>query len=556
VSKPRTRCTGCQAPIQFQPGAGSRLCPFCGYINLVREQRVAAPALELKTDEIFHLIQRGELDKALRQAEELLDPGVQSVRLAFYRACTLFEMGQVTEAVYTLIDLTGLDAPQHLRADTHARLAEALFAADRKEEALESVERCTKLVEGHPDAQYTHAKILLEFGRLGEAAKVLEETLPSLGKRWKITFPPRPSSLLMMLARIYIKDKRSSKVTIPLENLLLQDTAAPLPMIAEAIHLLGVNYMELRRDKEEGLTLIRQSALLDPENRLGLLDSLKKAVEWCGGDVQSEIRNCSAKRKEVMTEIKEVFLVVDGLMVDPGAMNSETKLSSLNVDADKRTDILQAAAHRLGLRQFDRGTLYPLETMEDFRRWVVAWRAREYIRRLKREELEEERITKLKAALEVRQTRATFHRQRERVEDKRRTGRRRALRISLYSLSGLLVTALVFFVVFGDRWLDQFTGRLIKIECLGEAEGPPCTLHVSTGKVGRNRYRDRTASDSFLTRLLSSWLDQRVQKDGLLLYPLGFPWGDVPADRFKPCFGKPISKTRFSFAPVCVLPPP
>ena len=110
MEKTRTRCMGCQAPIQFQPGAGSRLCPFCGHINLVREQLVAAPTLELKTDEVFKLMQAGELEKALKLAESVSDDESQNFRLAFYRACILFDMEQVTEAVYTLIDLTGVDA--------------------------------------------------------------------------------------------------------------------------------------------------------------------------------------------------------------------------------------------------------------------------------------------------------------------------------------------------------------------------------------------------------------------------------------------------------------
>ena len=109
MSKERTRCSGCQAPIQLLPGAGSRLCPFCGYINLVREQRLAVPSLELKTDEVFHKIQKGNLKGALSLAESMLDPQAQSVRLAYYRACVLLGLEEVTEAVYAFIDITGLD---------------------------------------------------------------------------------------------------------------------------------------------------------------------------------------------------------------------------------------------------------------------------------------------------------------------------------------------------------------------------------------------------------------------------------------------------------------
>ena len=129
MSNPPARCMGCKAPIQFQPGAGSRLCPFCGYVNLVREQRLAVPPLELHTDEVFDRLQRGKLTQTIKEADKLLDPENQSIRLTFYRACALYGLGKIDDAIYTLIDLTGQEAPLALRADTHSYLARALLAA-------------------------------------------------------------------------------------------------------------------------------------------------------------------------------------------------------------------------------------------------------------------------------------------------------------------------------------------------------------------------------------------------------------------------------------------
>lgn len=554
MSRPHMRCMGCRAPIQFQPGAGSRLCPFCGYINLVREQRVAVPTIELRTDEIFALMQRGNLEEAQRQADDLIGAGIESYRLAFYRACVMFESGKVTEAVYTLIDLTGMEAPKQLRADTQALLAEALFAAERDEEALEATVRCLGLYENHPGALHTKAKILIEAGKIPEAIQVLEECIPTLSRRWKITFPPRPSSLLILLARCYIKAGRPGKSLVPLENLLLQDTAASLPTVAEAISLLGISYIETRPDREEGLALVRQAALLDPQNRMGLLTNLQTAIEKGGGDADAELGGLAEKRAEVLAEIRQVFRIADITVDDGGnadALPAETSLRSLDQDSDRRTDLLESSAHRLDLSYFDRGTLYPLQSLEDFRRWVVAWRARDYIRLLKHSRLEESRITRLKAAHEFQQGRASFHRQRERLQRKRGSRRHGKLRWIMLGIAGLALMGLVFLTVFGDRLLDSFEGRLVRIECRGNGNGPPCTLYVATDRAGVKRYRRRTSSNSPLTRLVSSWLDQRVQKDGLLSYPLDFPWGDIPADSFTSCRGKQVFKEKFSFSPRC-----
>ena len=107
---------------------------------------------------------------------------------------------------------------------------------------------------------------------------------------------------------------------------------------------------------------------------------------------------------------------------------------------------------------------------------------------------------------------------------------------------------MVYLALVGDRLLDRFEGTLAKLEC--PADGSPCTLHIATGDAGRARYRDREEG-SFITRMLGRWLDRRVQADGTILYPLGFPLGTIPADDYKKCAGKQIRKDRFSFTPEC-----
>lgn len=540
------------------------MCPFCGYTNLVREQRIAAPAAELETDEVFHMLQRAlrsgrdradqrlQLEAALQQAEHLLETSSGNVRIGFYRACLLAELGQSTDAAYALIDLTGMEAPLHLRADFHARLAQALHEAGRFEEALASTKRALELMKGHPAATVIRAKLFDEAGQPEEAVRVLEETLPRLGQRWKITFPPPRWSLLLLLARNYIQLELHHKAAVPLENILLQETAAPLQVVAESARLLGFNYLHVRPDKDEGLTLIRHAALLDPENRMGMLDALRQAIEGQGGNVAEELQSLTERRAEILAEIRQVFQVLDGLpQLDLTQLVPEVELQALDPDPDRRTDLMERAARRLELAHFDRGTLYPLATLEDFRRWVVAWRLRDFLRLLKHQEAEVDRKIKLKAAREVTGNRASFHRQRDRLTATRqiKVRRRRWLVIVLVVVVVLgLLGATAAWV--GDELLEHFDGRLVKISCRDERGRPPCTLHVAAGEEGKQRFQDRH-SDSWLTRILATWLDSRVQEDGTILYPLQLPWGHIPVDGFWRCQGKRIVKKRFSFEPTC-----
>ncbi len=555
MSNPPAHCMGCKAPIQFQPGAGSRLCPFCGYINLVREQRLAVPPLELRTDEVFDGLQRGKLAKTIEEADKILDPQDQGVRLTFYRACALYGLGKIDDAIYTLIDLTGQEAPLALRADTHSYLARALLAAGRTEEAMESARKALRLLEDHPDAQYTRAKILIEQDRTPEAAIILEEILPSLSQRWKVTFPPRPSTLLLQLAHIYVADQKFDQATVALEKLLLQDTAASLPMVAEAIGLLGGLYLDVRLNQEEGLSLIRQAALLDPDDERGQITALKETIRKTEGDLKEELQSLGQRRGEVLEDFKNVFRLVEGFPLDPAQLSPTTRLDQIYADADIRTDIMQRAANRLGIMHFDRGTLYPLHTVDDFCRWLISWKARDYIKRQKHDELESERLSKLKAAHEVQQTHGTFHRQKERVQSQRQQHRnkRRGRRTIIVFALLLLAVAIVIGFQTGDRLLDQFSGRLTKITCLGHDQGPPCTLYIATGTSGRARYQNRQSEELSIENLLSQWLDRRIQKTGVIRYPLGLPWGDIPVAAYRACLGKQVRKERFSFRPICLL---
>ena len=543
----------CEAPIQFQPGAGSRLCPFCGAVNLVREQLISVPEVELKTDGVFRLLGRGRLEQALQQAELVVESVGSHTRLDFYRACTLFELGRSQEAVYLLIDLTGTEAPLQLRADIRTKLAEALLMTDRLDEAEDSARRAQELLEGHPTARFIQARILMKRGDLIRAIDVLEDTLTQLNRRWKITFPPHRSVLLLLLARLFIKSDQHHKAFVPLENILIQETAAPLHVVAEAARLLGLNYLTSLDSREEGLTLIRHGAMLDPENRLGLLDALRSAVSQVQGNVTEEMDSFQLRREEILSEIQQAFLLVDGVSIDdPAQITPELEVATLGPNPDIRTDRLEDAAQRLKLKIFDRGTLYPLVTIEDFRRWVVAWRLRDYLRKLKRDEIEADRRTKLKAAREVTANRAVFHRQKERLAEQEVTTkhqRRNFLRWSLLTALALLAFLVVYLAVVGDRLLDHFEGTLTRIDC--PADGSACTLHIAAGQAGRDRFKNREEG-GWIARLLGRWLDRRVQPDGTILYPLDFPLNDIEADDYKSCSGKRIGKTRFSFTPECM----
>jgi LSD1 subclass zinc finger protein len=551
VEKPRTRCKGCNAPVQFQPGAGARLCPFCTTINLVREQQVATPALELKVDELFHRAQRGDLQGAREEAEKILDPAMLNVRLAFYRACFLLELKQTKDAVFALIDLTGVDAPAPLRADMHAKLAEALLQTGRVEEALESSRKCLELVEGHPTGVLIQARILVQMQKTGEAARLLEELLPSLAKQWKITFPPHRSAVLLFLAQVCLKDKRNEKAAGWLEALLLQETAAPLPVVVETTRLLADSLLQSKFTAESGLQLLRLGAFLDPENRAGLLEAMRQASSQCGSNPQTETEGFIQAREDLLREIRSAMCVqVPSLAGNPAIVTPTLELSALAEDPDARTDILEAVALRLEIRRFDRGTLYPVRTVEDFRRWAAAWRLRELLAKQKRNLIETQRVAGLKGV------RVETPLPKERIgltTGQRQAERRRhlGLWISLGALLGLLLAA-GFLAVAGDRFLDAFEGRLIKIECLGENQGPPCTLLVDGGEPARSRFKAREADPSWVGRLLGGWLDQRVTADGTLSYPLRFLWGNFSAAKYEPCIGQPIKKLRFTLSPVCL----
>ena len=276
MAKVRTRCMSCEAPIQFQPGAGSRLCPFCGSVNLVREQLISVPEVELKTDGVFRLLGRGRLEQALEQAERALASIGNHTRLDFYRACTLFELGRSQEAVYLLIDLTGTEAPLRLRADIHAKLAEALLFTDRLDEASKSVTQALELLDGHPTARFIQARILMRRESLVEAIGVLEDTLPQLERRWKITFPPPRCVILLLLARLFIKSNQHHRAFAPLENILIQETAAPLHVVAEAARLLGLNYTTSLDSREEGMALILELMAKSGRRLSELVDGLPR----------------------------------------------------------------------------------------------------------------------------------------------------------------------------------------------------------------------------------------------------------------------------------------
>ncbi len=540
----------CEAPIPFAPGAGSRLCPFCGAVNLVREQLIATPPTELKIDEVFRQYQNGHLQVALGEAEHLAQSITDNFRLGFYKACIMQDLGRSQDAIYALIDLGGVDAPAHLRADSQAKLAEALLLADRVDESIQAAERCLELQDGHPAGCLAMARALLEKGHLEEALGIAEDTLDRLDRAWRLTFPPQRHVLVLLKAQLcgLLNKHRESAAT--LEDLLLTDTAAPLQAVLEAVEMLAENFLKHALNNTAAVELLRRAAMLDPENRSGLLNALRSAAERTGVFFQDELDLFRRSRDELLAEIRSVIVQSDPKgVLDPDQITPDLDLTLLDSDPDRRTDLLERAAGRLQLTRFDRGTLYPLRTIEDFRRWVVAWQLRDLVKRLRRDEAEIDRIIDLKRARDQAVERAATTHKRSGPPGSRL--KRPWLGVFFLGLCILFVLAFLFLIMAGDRYLDLFEGNLVKVECIGENDGPPCSLHVAAGKAGRKRFRSRQLEESWLGKLWSNWLHGRIKADGTIVYPLDFPWSDLDADVYRRCVGKPIAKMRFTLSPIC-----
>jgi len=551
VERPKSRCLACAAPVPFQPGAGSRLCPFCGTINLVREQELAALPVELKIDEAFRLFQAGQPRLALDHLDALTGAAGDNLRLQLYRASVLLDLGQVEDAIYALVDLTGVDAPSPLRADVQAKLAEALLLGNRTEEALLAAERANELLEKHPTAAYHRAMALVRLDRLDEAQRLVVETQTRLDQPWKITFPPQGFLFPLLLAKIHEQRGEAAQEVQVLEGLLLKDTACPLHAVATASRMLGTAYMSAGGERRAAVSLLQQAAQVDPDNRFRVLDALRAAIEKLGETADAELDAFRAAREDLLAEVREAVLaVLPKAGLAPEQIRPEMELVRLDSEPDPRTDLLEAAAERMKLTRYDRGTLYPLHTLEDFRRWVASWRLRDRIQIIRYTQAEMERLGRLRSTRELAAVRPNggAHASGAQVLPPRP---RRAWRgWLLVGLSlGLLLGAL-FTILAGERYLDTWEGTLVKVECLGGADQPPCMLHVAAGDQGRRRFRAREAG-SGLSQLLARWLDGRVRADGTIEYPLTFPWGNLSAEHYRGCAGLSIVKRRFTLAPLC-----
>ena len=106
-----------------------------------------------------------------------------------------------------------------------------------------------------------------------------------------------------------------------------------------------MNYLTSLDSREEGLTLIRHGAMLDPENRLGLLDALRSAVSQVQGNVTEEMDSFQQRREEILSEIQQAFLLVEGVSIDdPSQITPQLEIASLGSSPDIRTDRLEEAA--------------------------------------------------------------------------------------------------------------------------------------------------------------------------------------------------------------------
>ncbi len=537
-----SRCLRCGAPIQFQPGAGSRLCPFCDTVNLVREQRVAAPRKELQTDEVFLLLQKGNPEEALLAAERIISTSRSTPRLGIYRAQALLALGRISEAVYALIDLTGEDAPRPLRADVHALLAEALWTAGRKKEAAESVEKSLHLLAGHPAAVLVKVNLLLEEDRSEAALALTAKAIGDLGKPWKITFPPPSWKFILVLARLQSRTGRAAQAIETLENMLLRLLSAPLPAIAEAFRRLGWAYMNQEPTGTHGLEFIRFSIFLEGTGAAAE-QVLVSALEKIGGDLKEQVQQLEGRRSEVMGELCTNLARFGKWPAD--GLNPNAELKVLGSEPDSRVDKLEQVARLLGIGDFDRGSLYPLQTVEEFYRWIQAGRGRSFLQRFRSDRLDKERLAKLQ---QVRQQWEPLGDERGADEGSGRSSRR-ILRWLL--ISGLVALVLVVFAlaILGDRLLNAFSGRLLAIDC-----GPSradCWLLIDAGEEGRQRYLRNSEESSAIKRWINSWLDQGLRQDGVIYYSLDFPWGRMDFERYKACLGRSVEKQRFRLGLEC-----
>ncbi len=553
IDAPHTRCMSCEAPIPFKPGAGSRLCPFCGAINLVREQLIAAVPLELKIDEVFRLYQKGEVEHGLAEAQRLIESVPNNFRLLLYRACLELAVGQTENAVFSLIDLGGMDAPVYLRADAQAKLAEALLKADRVTESLQACERCLKLQDGHPAGSLVLSKALLKKGELKQALDIVQDVLSRFDHPWQTTFPPRRDELLILRAEIEEALGDHSGVISTMETLISTVTEAPLDSLIVASGKLGRFYMEHALSTSMALDVFRIASMMDPENLHGLLDGLREAAGVAGVDENEAMDEFRESRQDLLFALRAALDKADSEQtLEPDMITPTLELGRIASDPDSRVDILDLAAKKVLPEGFDRGTLYPLKTIEDFRRWAASWLLRAKVRVLSKNRLELERIMKLKESMQTRPAARPLGSSpsgENTIAKKNKGGLGK--KIFLVVL-GLLLLSLVFIILVGRQFFDEFRGSVIKIECVGDAGGPPCNLHVAGGHSGKKRFERKKHPKGQMQRIWSWWMDQQVHPDGTIVYSLDLPWGQVDAGRLEKCPGKKVVKDRFSFSPRCL----
>ncbi|RME27181.1 MAG: hypothetical protein D6806_05025 [Deltaproteobacteria bacterium] len=535
--RPIKRCLDCKAPIQFRPGAGSRLCWFCGTINLVREQTVAVPQIELRTDEIFMLVQLGRPELALEKAEALLSD-TSRPRLMFYRALAQLRAGKLTEGIYSLVDLTGEDAPRWLHADTQATLAEALLKAGRLQESLEAASRALQLEPCHSQALCVLASAELQSGREAKAVAAAERALECLGKPVQVSLPPRGADVLLLLVRCYRRAGRPQKVVDTLKTLLLRHGGATLDELADSLILLGHNLDKLDERSEVSIEVIRMGLVAATKVGREALELARVVVESKGGLVQELMQEAAMQRQAGEQEIREVLPLAaphfDVIRAEPGA-----GLELLGDDPDRRVDVLQNIVARLRIENYDRGTLYPLKTFENLRQWIAISRAREYLLKVDREQREQQRLQKLKAAREVQNQRSATFEAALRLNSSRARRRRRAARMLLGVVALVLAAVAGLVVLDGGCWLARFSGRLVDIRC---AENGQCSLIVELGG----------GSGSGVTGLVDGLLLRgRTDPGGRLRYPLTGMFHHIEASAFRRCVGRLIWKARFTHAPSC-----
>ncbi len=545
----KQRCIACQAPISYPSPSSLVLCKYCEVVNPSSTSTTKPLGSSPQAHNLFIQLQLQQLDRAEKKARKLIKTHPDDAFLSFLLACILLEIKQPNEA-HTILKAAGeAPAPDYLKADILAKHAESLISTEQFKDAHLVLANCRRMYPDHLYARYLEAQLYAAQNKSTAAISNLEQITSTDAQNAKSFLLVPRSELLLLLGELYQEKKLYKEAIKILQNLITQETAARPSVVAIAACVLGQCYLNNPKYEKLGISVVRFGAFLDPQNQHGLLGELRRASFESGGNGDEEIQTLEQQRKEALFEIQIAFdLLGEGPQQLQTKIEAKTPLSVLSNDVDKRVKMLTAASTRILKSPFEENTLYALKVVEDYSCWIAGWRLRKYIKDHKKAELHDEQQLKKEAVKQVQESRSTFLRHQQRVESQRqKTKQSKAMKNTLLAFATFIVLLAVFLFLAGSRFFDEFSGKLTKVQCQDQGNTPPCTLYIDAGIDGRKRYQQRQKANTWL----QNWLDSRVLENGTIVFPLGYTLTSVSAVQFRPCLGKTITKTSFSFSPQC-----